>query len=142
MRHATLSGFKVKWDTTFVSFEEDRNLNTVTSTVFDNVTKIQYKVRSQYLFAADGARSKIMRTASDPIIGGQWARFGDQCAVDGRSFASNGITQRQFALDLTARERKPRLCMDVLPQNGQTLDRMAGNTATQTGGYRASAEKP
>ena len=66
MRYATLNGFKSRWDTEFVTFEQDDN--GVTTTLLDRLSGATYKVRSRYLFGADGARSKIVQQASIPLI--------------------------------------------------------------------------
>ena len=75
VRFATLHGFKAKWDTTLVSFEDDPKTDTVTSTLFDKVLDHQYIVRSKYLFAADGARSEIVRQLQIPLIRGSGQGF-------------------------------------------------------------------
>jgi 2-polyprenyl-6-methoxyphenol hydroxylase-like FAD-dependent oxidoreductase len=66
MRYATLNGFKVRWDTQFVSLEQDEK--GVTTTLFDKVAQQTYRVRSRYLFGADGARSQIVRQLDLPLI--------------------------------------------------------------------------
>ncbi|KAJ9257680.1 hypothetical protein DTO207G8_1956 [Paecilomyces variotii] len=59
VRHATLNGFTCRFDTTFVHFTE--NANGTISTLRDNVSGLEYKVQSKYLFGADGARSQVFR---------------------------------------------------------------------------------
>ncbi|KAH8913105.1 hypothetical protein BR93DRAFT_871141 [Coniochaeta sp. PMI_546] len=74
IRHATLNGFKSRWDTEFVSFKQDAD--GVTTTLLDKISGSSYQVRSKYLFGADGARSNIIRQASIPLIrrpGQGWA---------------------------------------------------------------------
>ncbi|KAI8961161.1 FAD binding domain-containing protein [Daldinia sp. FL1419] len=66
MRYATLNGFKCRWDTEFVSFEQDEN--GVTTTLLDRLSKATFQVHSKYLFGADGARSKIVQQAQIPLI--------------------------------------------------------------------------
>ncbi|KAJ9603045.1 hypothetical protein H2200_012340 [Cladophialophora chaetospira] len=66
-RWATLRGFHVRWDTSFVSFEQQPEGGVMT-TLLDKVTGQQYKVRSKYLFGADGARSNIVRQLQLPMI--------------------------------------------------------------------------
>lgn len=66
MRYATLHGFKSKWDTEFVSFEQDDK--GVTTTLLDRLSKKTFLVRSKYLLGADGARSKIVQQAQIPLI--------------------------------------------------------------------------
>ncbi|KAL1864813.1 hypothetical protein Plec18167_009645 [Paecilomyces lecythidis] len=66
MRYATLHGFKCRWDTEFVSFEQDEK--GVTTTLLDRLSQKSFQVRSKYLFGADGARSKIVQQAQIPLI--------------------------------------------------------------------------
>ena len=66
MRYATLNGFKCRWDTELVSFEQDEK--GVTTTLLDKISQTTLQVRSRYLFGADGARSKIVRQAQIPLI--------------------------------------------------------------------------
>ncbi|KAI1479276.1 hypothetical protein K445DRAFT_73973 [Daldinia sp. EC12] len=65
-RYATLNGFKCRFDTELVTFEQDEN--GVTTTLLDKLSKITFQVRSKYLFGADGARSKIVQQAQIPMI--------------------------------------------------------------------------
>ncbi|KAF3069711.1 2,4-dichlorophenol 6-monooxygenase [Daldinia childiae] len=66
MRYATLNGFNCRWDTEFVSFEQDKE--GVTTILLDKLSKTTFQVRSKYLFGADGARSKIVQQAQIPLI--------------------------------------------------------------------------
>ncbi|KAJ5279269.1 hypothetical protein N7478_004641 [Penicillium angulare] len=61
VRHATLNGFSCRFDTTFVSCSQDNE--GITSILRDNITGSEYKIRSKYLFGADGARSEVFRQA-------------------------------------------------------------------------------
>ncbi|KAI1803009.1 FAD binding domain-containing protein [Daldinia bambusicola] len=65
-RYATLNGFKCRWDTELVTFEQDEN--GVTTTLLDKLSQTTFQVRSKYLFGADGARSKIVQQAEFPMI--------------------------------------------------------------------------
>lgn len=56
-RHPCLNGFHCRFDTEFVSFEQDKS--SVITTLFDKVTKRTFKVQSKYLFGADGGRSQV-----------------------------------------------------------------------------------
>jgi 2-polyprenyl-6-methoxyphenol hydroxylase-like FAD-dependent oxidoreductase len=67
IRWATLRGFHCRFDTQFVSFEQHAE-GGVTTTLQDKITGLQYKVRSKYLFGADGARSNIVRQLQLPMI--------------------------------------------------------------------------
>ncbi|KAH8799728.1 FAD binding domain-containing protein [Xylogone sp. PMI_703] len=68
IRHATLNGFRCRWDTKFVSFVQEPDGSSVTTTLHDSVTSQNYRVRSKYLFGADGARSLIMKQLEIPMI--------------------------------------------------------------------------
>jgi hypothetical protein len=65
-------------DTRFLSFEEEEATGTIISTVEDIVTGLQYKVRSKYLFGADGARSVIVKKLGLELEG----RAGENLAID------------------------------------------------------------
>ncbi|KAJ5690421.1 hypothetical protein N7462_004813 [Penicillium macrosclerotiorum] len=65
VRHATLNGFSCRFDTTFIDFVQDQD--GVTSILRDNITRLEYKIRSRYLFGADGARSEVFRQAELPL---------------------------------------------------------------------------
>ena len=67
VRHATTHGFKCRFDTTFVSFE-DKGIDGVFTTLLDQVCKKEYVVHSKYLFGADGARSRIVKQLNLPLI--------------------------------------------------------------------------
>ncbi len=68
MRHATLNGFQCRFDTDFMSFEQDLEKNTVLTTLHDKVLGRSYQVQSKYLFGADGARSRIATQLELPMI--------------------------------------------------------------------------
>ncbi|KAH6721692.1 FAD binding domain-containing protein [Leptodontidium sp. MPI-SDFR-AT-0119] len=65
--HATHNGFSCRFDTTFLSFEQEPN-GTILSKLQDNLTKSVYQIRSKYLFGCDGARSQVLRQLKIPLI--------------------------------------------------------------------------
>ncbi|KAJ5298381.1 uncharacterized protein N7443_006501, partial [Penicillium atrosanguineum] len=65
VRYATLNGFSSRFDTNFIDFVQD-NKGT-TSTLRDNLTGTKYKIRSKYLFGADGARGEVFRQLDLPL---------------------------------------------------------------------------
>lgn len=65
VRYATLNGFNCRFDTTFVDFVQDKD--GTTSKLRDNITGVEYKIRSKYLFGADGARSEVFRQVELPL---------------------------------------------------------------------------
>ncbi|KAL1980673.1 hypothetical protein VTN96DRAFT_3653 [Rasamsonia emersonii] len=67
VRHATLNGFKTRFNTTLLSFEEDAETGLITATVRDNVSNLEYQVRTKYLFGADGARSQVVKQLDLPL---------------------------------------------------------------------------
>lgn len=67
VKHATVKGWKVRFDSTFVRFERDAPDGPITSHVTDNLTGLSYTIRSKYLFGCDGARSAIMRQLEIPL---------------------------------------------------------------------------
>ncbi|KAF1984070.1 FAD binding domain protein [Aulographum hederae CBS 113979] len=68
VRHAILKGFLCRWNTNFISFEEGPQSDTVITTLQDTLTKTTYRVRSKYLFGADGARSNVIRQLQLPLL--------------------------------------------------------------------------
>ena len=67
VRYATTHGFKCRFDTSFVAFEDQGDSGIIT-TLQDNISGSQYLVKSKYLFGADGARSRIMKQLAIPLI--------------------------------------------------------------------------
>ncbi len=68
-RWATLHGVKLRWDTSFVAVEDDGTATgVVTTTLHDRVLDRTFRVRSKYLFGADGARSRIVKQLDLPLI--------------------------------------------------------------------------
>ncbi|KAK3387855.1 FAD binding domain-containing protein [Podospora didyma] len=75
IRHATTHGFTVRFDTTLLHFEEaavtekDSSSGTsIVATVRDELTKREYRIRTKYLFGADGARSKVAKQINLPMV--------------------------------------------------------------------------
>ncbi|KAI7281518.1 Aldolase [Hortaea werneckii] len=67
VKHATVKGWKVRFDSTFERFERDTPNGPITSHITDNLTGLSYTIRSKYLFGCDGARSAIMRQLDIPL---------------------------------------------------------------------------
>jgi 2-polyprenyl-6-methoxyphenol hydroxylase-like FAD-dependent oxidoreductase len=65
VRYATLNGFSCRFDTNFINFVQDDE--GATSTLCDNLTGVEYKIRSKYLFGADGARGEVFRQLDLPL---------------------------------------------------------------------------
>ncbi|EFX05480.1 benzoate monooxygenase [Grosmannia clavigera kw1407] len=68
VRRATSSGFCVRFDTVLASFEYDEAAQRYTATVHDRVTRLAYRIRTQYLFGADGAQSQVVRQLQLPLL--------------------------------------------------------------------------
>lgn len=66
-QYATVNGFKLRFNTSFVSFVDDPK-HGVTTTLLDSVTGQSFQVQSKYLFGADGARSPIVRQLDIPLV--------------------------------------------------------------------------
>jgi len=62
LRYATQHGFDVRFSTELVSVQElgDAQSGCI-CTIRDNISQSTYQVRTQYLFGADGARSRVAR---------------------------------------------------------------------------------
>ncbi|KAK5129379.1 hypothetical protein LTR08_003539 [Meristemomyces frigidus] len=67
VKNATVKGWKVRFDSVFVSFEREGKDGKIMSTVEDQLTGHTYQIRSKYLFGCDGARSQIMRQLDIPL---------------------------------------------------------------------------
>ncbi|KAH7129690.1 FAD binding domain-containing protein [Dactylonectria estremocensis] len=67
VRHATLNGFKTMFNTTLLHFEESPEGGPVTATVMDNISGLEYRIRTKYLFGADGARSAVIKQLGLPL---------------------------------------------------------------------------
>ncbi|KJZ75782.1 hypothetical protein HIM_04939 [Hirsutella minnesotensis 3608] len=67
IRNAVHNGFKVRFDTTLVSFTRDHDAGTITALVRDGVSNLQYEIRTKYLFGADGARSQVVQQLDLPL---------------------------------------------------------------------------
>lgn len=67
IRKAATSGFITRFNTEFISFEDDTEKGHVDVLVRDLVFGTQHKIRCRYLFGADGARSKIVRQLDLPL---------------------------------------------------------------------------
>jgi 2-polyprenyl-6-methoxyphenol hydroxylase-like FAD-dependent oxidoreductase len=66
VRYATIHGFKSRFDTEFISFEEmDRGLIKVRAR--DKIIDTEYQIQCKYLLGADGARSKIVNQLGLPL---------------------------------------------------------------------------
>lgn len=67
VKHATVKGWKMRFDSKFVKFERDSPNSPIISTIEDILTGQTYQVKSKYLFGCDGARSNIMRQLQIPL---------------------------------------------------------------------------
>jgi 2-polyprenyl-6-methoxyphenol hydroxylase-like FAD-dependent oxidoreductase len=68
VRYSTSRGFKLRFSTEFLSHVQDEKAGTVTSTVRDKLTGLEYRIKSKYLFGADGARGEILRQLGIGLI--------------------------------------------------------------------------
>ncbi|KAJ5663699.1 hypothetical protein N7507_004430 [Penicillium longicatenatum] len=66
IRHATANGFKVRFDTTLLDFSQDAD-GLYTVNLRDNISNSEYRVRTKYIFGADGARSQVVKTLNLPM---------------------------------------------------------------------------
>lgn len=67
VRHATSRGFKCRFNTSLLSFVDDQEAGRVTATVRDDISAYQYRIRTRYLFGADGARSTVLKQLNLPL---------------------------------------------------------------------------
>lgn len=66
-RRAVHSGWTLRFNTTFLRFSRP-SADVVVSEVRDVVSRTTYKIRSQFLFGCDGARSQVIRQLGIPMI--------------------------------------------------------------------------
>ncbi|KAF5006061.1 hypothetical protein FDECE_7543 [Fusarium decemcellulare] len=67
VRHATLNGFKARFDTTLLSFKEHDPTGRITANLRDNISGLEYQIHTKYLFGADGARSQVVKQLDLPL---------------------------------------------------------------------------
>jgi 2-polyprenyl-6-methoxyphenol hydroxylase-like FAD-dependent oxidoreductase len=68
VRHATTNGFKCRWDTSFVAFQDLGEGKGVLTTLRDDISGHEYRIHSKYLFGADGARSRVVKQLDLPLL--------------------------------------------------------------------------
>ncbi|KAK3314863.1 FAD binding domain-containing protein [Apodospora peruviana] len=71
VRYATNHGFNVRFQTTLVSFFEQETTTAekhIMATVRDSLSKTEYKIRTKYLFGADGGRSRVATQLGIPLL--------------------------------------------------------------------------
>jgi len=64
---AAARGVSTRFETKFIALEQDAD--GVTTTLEDQVTGIQYQVRSKYLIGADGGQSPVAKATARPFVG-------------------------------------------------------------------------
>lgn len=67
VKRAALLGSKVRFDTEYLSLEQDAD--GVTATLLDRLTGQEFKVRAKYLIGADGANSRVLQDVNLPLEG-------------------------------------------------------------------------
>jgi 2-polyprenyl-6-methoxyphenol hydroxylase-like FAD-dependent oxidoreductase len=71
LKWATANGWTVRFDTKLVGFKEDERSDEqgrkITVNLVDEVTGLEYKVRTKYLFGADGGRSTVAKILDLPF---------------------------------------------------------------------------
>ncbi|KAK0704653.1 FAD binding domain-containing protein [Lasiosphaeris hirsuta] len=73
VRHATTNGFTARFQTSLLSFTEpapEEPEGKIAALVRDEVTNREYRIRTKYLFGADGARSAIVKQLGLPLSSG------------------------------------------------------------------------
>ncbi|KAA8623205.1 UbiH 2-polyprenyl-6-methoxyphenol hydroxylase [Pyrenophora tritici-repentis] len=70
IEYAESHGFKIRWNTRLVSFEQDLEKNIVISTLENTATGETYKVQSKQLAGADGADSTVVKQLDLPLVRG------------------------------------------------------------------------
>ncbi|KAK4498747.1 hypothetical protein PRZ48_009257 [Zasmidium cellare] len=67
VRFATNKGFKVQFNTQFLSFNRRKTDNLYLATVQDRLRDVEYEIVCKYLFGADGGRSLVASQLSLPM---------------------------------------------------------------------------
>jgi 2,4-dichlorophenol 6-monooxygenase len=65
--HAASRGSRIRFDTEYVSLEQDDD--GVTVTVLDRLSGHEFRIRARYVIAADGGRSKVVSDLALPMAG-------------------------------------------------------------------------
>ncbi|GAA4703644.1 FAD-dependent monooxygenase [Nocardioides conyzicola] len=65
--HAASRGSRIRFDTEYVSLEQDDD--GVTVTVLDRLSGHEFRIRARYVIAADGGRSKVVSDLGLPMAG-------------------------------------------------------------------------
>ncbi|KAK0614892.1 putative 2,4-dichlorophenol 6-monooxygenase [Bombardia bombarda] len=75
VQHATTHGFRMRFDTALVDFEEvevsdsnNRPGKRIMATVQDKLSGHQYRIQTKYLFGADGGRSVVVSKLGLPLV--------------------------------------------------------------------------
>ncbi|EAW15394.1 FAD binding domain protein [Aspergillus fischeri NRRL 181] len=67
VRHATLKGWTMRFNTTLESFTRDADTGLYIANIHDGVSGARYRVRTPYIFGADGARSQVVKQVELPL---------------------------------------------------------------------------
>lgn len=67
VQRAAAEGWDVRFKTSLVRFDKQAD-GRILSLVRDELTQLQYYIRSKYLFGCDGARSQVIRQLNIPLI--------------------------------------------------------------------------
>ncbi|RDA90638.1 hypothetical protein CP533_6838 [Ophiocordyceps camponoti-saundersi (nom. inval.)] len=69
VQYAVHNGFRIRFDTKLLSLtvDDDDDNDIITATVRDELSHTEYKIRTRYLFGADGARSLVVRELGFPL---------------------------------------------------------------------------
>lgn len=68
IRHATCHGYQVTFNTAPESFTEDAKSELLTAVIRDEISNLEYKIKTKYLFGADGAQSQVVKQIDLPLI--------------------------------------------------------------------------
>ncbi|KAM6521885.1 hypothetical protein FALCPG4_011587 [Fusarium falciforme] len=67
IRHASHNGFRVTFNTVLLSFSKDTATGLITAVVRDKISQLVYRIRTRYLFGADGAQSEVVKQLELPL---------------------------------------------------------------------------
>ena len=97
IRYATQHGFPCRFSTELLSFERKHG-ESVLCTVKDNLINQEYQIRAKYMFACDGARSRVVEQLRIPLVRKRASGGTTTRSVLIRADLSNACTFRQANL--------------------------------------------
>ena len=103
VRYAAQNGFRNRFDTKLLSFEQDGKIGRIESVAEDLIAKQKILVRSKYRCGADGASSTIVRELQLPLHN-----------LPGGGLSINLLVEAGYGETLTLAQSDSECCADLL----------------------------